>query len=115
MGRSGVAEPLREITVSLVHFRTGIAYLSNVAVRPERRRRGIARQLVKEAERLAAAWGCRSIALHCDMNNAAAAALYLGEGYRMVSAPSGASWPGPKPIPGSDFRLHLKLLPSTQL
>ncbi|KAH9288197.1 hypothetical protein KI387_032314, partial [Taxus chinensis] len=79
--------------------RTGIAYISNVAVRPKRRRRGIARRLVIEAEALARSWGCRSMALHCDVNNPAALALYQRQGFRCIKVPIGAKWPQPKAVP----------------
>lgn len=94
--------------------RIGIAYISNVAVRQRVRRRGIAKKLVQEAELVATCWGCRSIALHCDVNNPGALALYSGAGYRLVKAPSGAKWPQPKPMSGSEFYLMMKRLPSKQ-
>eukprot|EP01018_Ginkgo_biloba_P031258 Gb_18253 [translate_table: standard] len=79
--------------------RTGIAYISNVAVRQRRRRKGVARSLVLEAEAVARGWGCRSIALHCDVNNLAAVALYQSQGFRCVKVPEGAKWPHPKAVP----------------
>lgn len=90
--------------------RTGIAYISNVAVRQRTRRRGVARRLVIEAEALAKSWGCRSIALHCDVNNSAAVALYKSQGFRCVKVPEGAKWPHPKTLPGSTFHFMMKLL-----
>lgn len=90
--------------------RTGIAYISNVAVRQRGRRRGVARRLVIEAEALAKSWGCRSIALHCDVNNSAAVALYKSQGFRCVKVPEGAKWPHPKTVPGSTFHFMMKLL-----
>jgi ribosomal protein S18 acetylase RimI-like enzyme len=59
-----------------------VAYISNVAVAPAARRRGVARAVMAEAEALARAWGCRSAALHCNPKNAAAWALYRALGYR---------------------------------
>lgn len=64
--------------------RNGVAYLSNVAVAPTARRRGVARQLVQHAARVAAGWGCRSIGLHVSPDNAAALALYKSLGFRSV-------------------------------
>eukprot|EP00249_Psilotum_nudum_P020381 c27678_g1_i2 orf=755-1300(-) len=95
-------------------FRTGIAYISNVAVRKRMRRRGIGRQLMQESEVIARGWGCRSIALHCDINNQGALALYLGAGYKLVKDPVEAKWPKPRATPGSDFHLMLKRLVATQ-
>lgn len=65
--------------------RQGIAYLSNVAVCPSVRRRGIARRLMAEAEATAAEWGFRAVSLHCDPANAAAWQLYRRLGYRRVA------------------------------
>ncbi|GLJ53094.1 hypothetical protein SUGI_1131350 [Cryptomeria japonica] len=90
--------------------RTGIAYISNVAVRQKRRRRGIAQRLVIEAEALACSWGCRSMALHCDVNNPAALALYQRQGFRCIKVPTGAKWPQPKAVPGSTYHFMMKLL-----
>ncbi|BFI24805.1 hypothetical protein MPTK2_1g15020 [Marchantia polymorpha subsp. ruderalis] len=90
--------------------RTGIAYVSNVAVRPSRRRRGIAGRLIKEAQRIARTWGCRSMALHVDVNNAAAEALYLRQGFRRVKIPAGAKWPQPQALPGANLQLMMKHL-----
>ncbi|KAH7351945.1 hypothetical protein KP509_19G021500 [Ceratopteris richardii] len=92
--------------------RTGIAYISNVAVREVFRRKGIAKCLVQEAEAVASQWGCRAMALHCDKSNAGALALYQAAGYRVVKVPVDAKWPQPKPGSGSEFSLMFKLLPS---
>lgn len=92
--------------------RTGIAYVSNVAVRQIARRKGIAKRLVQEAEVVASHWGCRSIALHCDKVNTGALALYVGAGYKAVKVPADAKWPQPKAASGSDFGLMLKRLGS---
>lgn len=91
--------------------RSGIAYISNVAVRQRMRRKGIAKRLVQAAELVAVHWGCRSIALHCDMNNPAALALYLGAGYKLIRTPIGAKWPQPKAMSSSEFCLMMKYLP----
>lgn len=94
--------------------RNHYAYVSNVAVAPFVRRRGVARRLVRAAERLAAGWGldgtgeeeeeesenddaennnaaaapawaCGAAALHCSPENEAALRLYGGMGYRRVA------------------------------
>ncbi|KAL2651750.1 hypothetical protein R1flu_019878 [Riccia fluitans] len=92
--------------------RTGIAYVSNVAVRSSRRRKGIARRLMREAQNTARSWGCRSMALHVDVNNAAAEALYLREGFKRVRLPAGAKWPQPQALPGANLQLMMKYLGS---
>ncbi|XP_062092938.1 GCN5-related N-acetyltransferase 4, chloroplastic [Humulus lupulus] len=90
--------------------RTGIAYISNVAVREKFRRKGIAKQLVAKAEAQALRWGCRAIALHCDLNNPGATKLYKGQGFRSVKVPDGATWPQPKTSPDVKFNFMMKLL-----
>ncbi|KAF5733747.1 hypothetical protein HS088_TW16G00187 [Tripterygium wilfordii] len=90
--------------------RTGIAYISNVAVREKFRRKGMAKKLVAKAETQARAWGCRAIALHCDRNNPAATKLYKGQGFRCVKVPEGANWPKPKTSPDVKFNFMMKLL-----
>lgn len=92
------------------HRRKGIAYISNVAVREEERRKGIAKTLVAEAESLARKWGCRSIALHCDSENTAAIKLYKSQGFRCIQVPENAQWPEPRAIPGTRFNFMMKLL-----
>ncbi len=58
------------------------AYIDSVAVSPEKRRLGIARALLREAERLS---GAKRILLEVRESNAAAHALYAGEGYRDIA------------------------------
>ncbi|KAG2451682.1 hypothetical protein HYH02_003462 [Chlamydomonas schloesseri] len=62
--------------------RDGYAYVSNVAVLPTARRRGVARQLMAAAEALAAEWGCKAVGLHCNPKKTAPWSLYSGLGYR---------------------------------
>ena len=57
------------------------AYVSNVAVSPRHRRRGVARALLGAAERRAARLGQAEIWLHVDAENAGANALYDALGY----------------------------------
>lgn len=52
-----------------------MAHLSNLAVAPSAQRRGLGRRLLAAAEEQAAAWGCRSVALHVDPTNTAAVAV----------------------------------------
>lgn len=92
--------------------RTGIAYISNVAVREADRKKGIAKMLVAKAEARARSWGCRSIALHCDANNIPAIRLYKGQGFKCIRIPEQAKWPEPKTAPGMQFYFMMKLLPT---
>lgn len=54
----------------------------SVGVRPSRRRRGIGRQLMVAAERLARARGSRVVRLEVSVTNRAAIRLYRGLGYQ---------------------------------
>lgn len=92
--------------------RTGVAYISNVAVMEGFRQKGIANRLVAKAETEASSWGCRSIALHCDAKNPAATRLYLGQGYKCVQIPQGANWPLPRTSLHNNvkFNFMMKLL-----
>ncbi|KAI4302330.1 hypothetical protein MLD38_038088 [Melastoma candidum] len=90
--------------------RTGIAYVSNVAVRECFRRKGIAKRLMAKAEAQARIWGCRAIALHCDTNNPGATKLYKGQGFKCIKVPEGANWPQPKTSPDIRFNFMMKLL-----
>ncbi|KAK4279676.1 hypothetical protein QN277_011416 [Acacia crassicarpa] len=90
--------------------RTGIAYISNVAVREKFRRKGIAKKLVEKAESQARTWGCRAIALHCELNNTVATKLYQGQGFKCIKIPEGANWPHPRTSPDIKFNFMMKLL-----
>ncbi|CAK9169610.1 unnamed protein product [Ilex paraguariensis] len=90
--------------------RTGIAYISNVAVRERFRRKGIAKKLIAKAEAQAQSWGCRAIALHCDLSNPGAVKLYKGQGFKSIRVPEGAKWPQPKTSPDTLFNFMMKLL-----
>ncbi|KAL3810494.1 hypothetical protein ACJIZ3_000018 [Penstemon smallii] len=90
--------------------RTGIAYISNVAVQERYRRKGIAKKLIAKAEAKARSWGCRAIALHCELNNTGAINLYKNEGFKCIKVPEGAKWPHPKLSPDMKFNFMMKLL-----
>lgn len=90
--------------------RTGIAYISNVAVRKAHRRKGIAKRLIAEAEARACCWGCRSVALHCDANDSVAISLYKGMNFKTVKVPDHANWPTPRASPQTQFRFMIKLV-----
>ncbi|KAL4857713.1 hypothetical protein ACK3TF_002137 [Chlorella vulgaris] len=59
------------------------AYISNVATWAGTRRQGIARRLLQEAEREAAAAGVQHLYVHVEACNTAAAALYLSSGFEV--------------------------------
>ncbi|XP_047150624.1 uncharacterized protein LOC124822640 [Vigna umbellata] len=92
------------------HRRTGVAYISNVAVRENFRRKGIAKKLIERAESHARSWSCRAIALHCDLENPVATMLYKGQGYKCVMVPEGAKWPQPRTSSDIRFNFMMKLL-----
>ena len=81
---SSMLSPLLSFDTEEVR-RHHLAYISNLAVHPSARRKRIGLQLVREAEEVAATWGCRSVALHVDPGNEAAVNLYRSLGYRFVS------------------------------
>lgn len=81
-----------------------------MAVRENFRRKGIAKRLVEKAEYQARTWGCRAIALHCDLNNPVATKLYQGQGFKSIKVPEGANWPQPKTSPDVRFNFMMKLL-----
>ena len=60
------------------------AYVSNVAVAPAWRRRGVATAVLARCERFARLARQRSLWLHVDASNAGARRLYQGSGYEEV-------------------------------
>jgi ribosomal protein S18 acetylase RimI-like enzyme len=64
-------------------------YLSNLAVKPEARRQGVALQLLKNAEQIALNWGHKDIYLHVLENNHGARRLYWKAGFRLKQAEFG--------------------------
>lgn len=102
---------LIDMTITkLLYCRTGVAYISNVAVRENFRRKGIAKKLIERAESYARSWSCRAIALHCDLENPVATMLYKGQGYKCVMVPEGAKWPQPRTSSDIRFNFMMKLL-----
>lgn len=61
-----------------------IAFLMDIFVRPEYRRKGIARNALGLAEKFPAERGCDTIRLHVEDSNSAAKNLYAGLGYVFV-------------------------------
>ncbi len=70
-------------------------YLSILAVRPDRRGRGIGSRLLAAVDRDAAGAGCPMVCLHAELDNAAARRFYARHGYRVTSehrTPRAAAW-----------------------
>lgn len=68
-------------------------YLSNLAVRAEHRRQGVAYHLLTACESIALSWGFQDIYLHVLENNYQARRLYLKTGYKLQQAdPSWSAW-----------------------
>lgn len=58
-------------------------YLSNLAVHPQYRRRGVASGLLQRSEELVREWGFQDIYLHVLEKNQQARQLYFKQGYRV--------------------------------
>ncbi len=65
------------------------AYLSNLAVKLECRRKGAAMQLLEACDRAVLAWGFEDIYLHVLENNRSAEPLYAKSGYRLRDTEAG--------------------------
>jgi acetyltransferase, GNAT family len=79
-----------EITVGYLWFfaveKEGrdIAFLMDIFVRPEYRRKGIARKALRLAEKLLAEYGYDTVRLHVEDSNSAAKNLYAGLAYGFI-------------------------------
>jgi len=67
-------------------------YLSNLAVREETRRQGVAQQLLLACEPYIPEWGYRNIYLHVLETNEAAKRLYFKLGYRLEEIQPSWDW-----------------------
>ncbi len=67
-------------------------YLSNLAVREEARRQGVAQQLLLACEPFVRDWGYRNIYLHVLEKNEAAKGLYFKLGYQVEEIQPSWSW-----------------------
>ena len=67
------------------NYRKHHAYIANLAVRPDHRRRGVAELLMLGAEARARDFGCKWAVLHVDERNVAGRRLYGKLGYRAVA------------------------------
>ncbi|GFR47395.1 hypothetical protein Agub_g9112 [Astrephomene gubernaculifera] len=70
-------------------------YVSNMSVLPSQRRRGLARRLLQQCERVARMWGHSSLWLHVKRQNDTAARLYRSMGYTPVHEGGLSLLPGP--------------------
>ena len=76
------ARKLRAYILVLFHRNTSMARMYSFAVDPEHRGKGLAKALVREAEKAALARGVVSMRLEVRADNAAAQGLYKAMGYR---------------------------------
>ena len=83
-------------------------FLSNLAVRRDCRRKGIAKRLCGVAERTARGWGYSEVLLKVEADNRKARKLYRSLGYRVVAVDSEAE----RPEAGA---AGLKFVPTTQV
>jgi ribosomal protein S18 acetylase RimI-like enzyme len=68
---------------SLWAFSLNKAYISNLAVSPSQRNKGIAGSLLTKCEQIAFEWGFEEIFLHVLDDNLSAKKLYLKKGYKL--------------------------------
>ncbi|MEW5312191.1 MAG: hypothetical protein WDW38_003838 [Sanguina aurantia] len=91
--------------------RPGYAYVSNVAVSPSARRKGVATALMNAAGEVARGWGCSTTALHVNPNNSKALGLYASIGYRATSVREPAFMPYLQGRPPDRCVLYVKRVP----
>ena len=77
----GLVRHLRAAAAVSPRPQRGLLYVDALAVAPGWRRKGIARALLAEADRLAAVQGLRGVALDTGIENRAARALYQRSGF----------------------------------
>jgi ribosomal protein S18 acetylase RimI-like enzyme len=82
-------------------------YLSNLAVRPQYRRHGVASELLKACEKFSQEWGFQDLYLHVLDNNYQARQLYFKLGYRVYKVES--NWNLFFPKYSSQILLHKHL------
>jgi ribosomal protein S18 acetylase RimI-like enzyme len=77
----GLFRHLRATAIVSPHPPSGMLYVDALATDPAHRRRGIARALLEEADRMAADAGLGGVVLDTGLENRAARALYEDSGY----------------------------------
>lgn len=87
---AGTVEMAVRSTELWARERSRYLYVSNLAVYPNHRRQGVAKQLLLSCESVAISWGFREIYLHVMENNYQARQLYFKLGYRLHKVDS--SW-----------------------
>ena len=75
-------EPVGHAHIAWTHTKLGVPEIQDVFVRADRRRRGVASDLTRAAEHLAAGRGHTRVSLSHGIANDAARLLYGGLGYR---------------------------------
>jgi ribosomal protein S18 acetylase RimI-like enzyme len=85
---AGTVEMTLRSTELLARTRSRSPYVSNLAVRPSHRRRGVAKQLLLNCEQVALEWGFQDLYLHVLENNHQARQLYFNLGYRLYKVDS---------------------------
>ena len=95
--RSGIVNPSysssfwSEILGNFWLHRSQFPYIFNVAVHPQFRRQGVARQLLHAAEKVVKGWGYGRIVMHVLETNHGARHLYGRQGYAVVGV-EGKIW-----------------------
>jgi ribosomal protein S18 acetylase RimI-like enzyme len=103
---------LRATAAVSPHPPEGMLYVDALATAPEHRRRGIARTLLAEADRLAAAAGLDGVALDTGIENRAARALYERSGFTPSSLRPAPDERTARAVGGSGFVGYLKPRPA---
>jgi ribosomal protein S18 acetylase RimI-like enzyme len=103
---------LRATSAVAPHPPRGALYVDALATDPARRRRGIARTLLAEADRLAVTAGLDAVALDTGIENRAARALYEHSGFTQRGLRPVPDERAARAVGGSGFVGYLKRNPS---
>ena len=76
-----VAEDEKIFASEIIMFHRRSLEIASIAVLPEMRRKGIARSLLREAEKIGGMKNVSDLTLHVDTGNAGAIELYRSEGF----------------------------------
>ncbi|MDH2905325.1 MAG: GNAT family N-acetyltransferase [Methanomassiliicoccales archaeon] len=83
-----VAEDGQIFASEIIMFHRDSIEIASIAVLPERRRMGVARSLLREAEKMGMLRGVSNMTLHVDKVNNGAIGLYTSEGFRIENTVS---------------------------